>query len=89
VLLGSFQILDDGRPRLSPEGKPLYWRGILPRAKAEIVPGSWDVAGLRRTGSIDGTVPLPRALDGTIGAAARFLLRVHPPVRTHELDGHI
>src|SRR6266851_5488323 len=55
-MLGSFQVLDDGRPRLSPEGKPLYWRGIFPRAEAEIVPGSWDVAGLRGTGSFDWTV---------------------------------
>jgi len=55
-MLGSFQILDDGQPRLSPEGKALYWRGIFPRAEAEIVPGSWDVAGLRGTGSFDWTV---------------------------------
>jgi alkylation response protein AidB-like acyl-CoA dehydrogenase len=55
-MLGSFQILDDGRPRLSPEGKPLFWRGIFKRAEAEIVPGSWDVAGLRGTGSFDWTV---------------------------------
>src|SRR5437763_11982424 len=55
-MLGSFQILDDGRPRLSPEGKALYWRGVFPRAEAEIVPGSWDVAGLRGTGSFDWTV---------------------------------
>jgi indole-3-acetate monooxygenase len=55
-MLGSFQILDDGKPRLSPEGKPLYWRGVFPRAEAEIVPGSWDVTGLRGTGSFDWTV---------------------------------
>jgi alkylation response protein AidB-like acyl-CoA dehydrogenase len=55
-MLGSFQILDGGQPRLSPEGKPLYWRGVFARAEAEIVPGSWDVAGLRGTGSFDWTV---------------------------------
>ena len=55
-MLGSFQILDDGRPRLSPEGKPLFWRGVFRRAEAEIVAGSWDVAGLRGTGSFDWTV---------------------------------
>ena len=55
-MLGSFQILDDGRPRLSPEGKPLYWRGFFSRAEVEIVPGSWDVTGLRGTGSFDWTV---------------------------------
>jgi len=55
-MLGSFQILDDGKPRLSPEGKPLYWRGFFSRAEVEIVPGSWDVTGLRGTGSFDWTV---------------------------------
>ncbi|MGH7733363.1 MAG: acyl-CoA dehydrogenase family protein [Gemmatimonadales bacterium] len=55
-MLGSFQILDDGKPRLSPEGKPLYWRGVFPRAETETVPGSWDVTGLRGTGSFDWTV---------------------------------
>jgi alkylation response protein AidB-like acyl-CoA dehydrogenase len=55
-MLGSFQILDDGRPRRGPDGAALYWRGIFRRAEAEIVPGSWDVAGLRGTGSFDWTV---------------------------------
>jgi alkylation response protein AidB-like acyl-CoA dehydrogenase len=55
-MLGSFQVLDSGEPRLSPEGKPLYWRGVFSRTEAEIVPGSWDVAGLRGTGSFDWTV---------------------------------
>jgi len=55
-MLGSFQILDDGKPRLSPEGKPLYWRGFFSRAEVEIVPGSWDVTGLRGNGSFDWTV---------------------------------
>ena len=64
-MLGSFQIVDNdcptlvdprGRPRRRPDGKPLYWRGVFPRAEAEIVPGSWDVAGLRGTGSFDWTV---------------------------------
>jgi indole-3-acetate monooxygenase len=55
-MLGSFQILDDDRPRRGPDGAALYWRGIFTRAEAEIVPGSWDVAGLRGTGSFDWTV---------------------------------
>ena len=55
-MLGSFQILDDGKPRLSPEGRQLYWRGFFSRAEVEIVPGSWDVTGLRGTGSFDWTV---------------------------------
>ncbi len=55
-MLGSFQVLDDGRPRRRPDGTPLYWRGVFPRAEAETVAGSWDVAGLRGTGSFDWTV---------------------------------
>ncbi|MGH7031202.1 MAG: acyl-CoA dehydrogenase family protein, partial [Stellaceae bacterium] len=55
-MLGSFQVLDDGQPRRRADGTPLYWRGVFPRAQAEIVPGSWDVAGLRGTGSFDWTV---------------------------------
>jgi indole-3-acetate monooxygenase len=55
-MLGSFQILDDGQPRRRSDGGSLYWRGVFPRTEAEIVPGSWDVAGLRGTGSFDWTV---------------------------------
>lgn len=57
-MLGSFQVLDDGgrEPRRNPDGTPLFRRGIFHRAEAEIVPGSWDVAGLRGTGSFDWTV---------------------------------
>jgi indole-3-acetate monooxygenase len=55
-MLGSFQILDGGEPRRRPDGGSLYWRGVFPRREAEIVPGSWDVAGLRGTGSFDWTV---------------------------------
>jgi indole-3-acetate monooxygenase len=55
-MLGSFQILDDGEPRRRPDGGSLYWRGVFPREQATIVDGSWDVAGLRGTGSFDWTV---------------------------------
>jgi alkylation response protein AidB-like acyl-CoA dehydrogenase len=55
-MLGSFQILDGGEARRRPDGGSMYWRGVFPRAEAEIVPGSWDVAGLRGTGSFDWTV---------------------------------
>ena len=55
-MLGSFQILDDGAAARGPDGKPLYLRGVFPRAEATVVPGSWDVAGLRGTGSFDWTV---------------------------------
>lgn len=55
-MLGSFQILDDGQPRRRLDGGSLFWRGVFPRAEAEIVEGSWDVSGLRGTGSFDWTV---------------------------------
>jgi len=55
-MLGSFQILENGEPRRRPDGGSLYWRGVFPRAEATLVPGSWDVAGLRGTGSFDWTV---------------------------------
>jgi alkylation response protein AidB-like acyl-CoA dehydrogenase len=56
-MLGSFQVLDeDGQPRRRPDGGSLYWRGVFPREAATVVPGSWDVAGLRGTGSFDWTV---------------------------------
>ncbi|MBV8739164.1 MAG: acyl-CoA dehydrogenase family protein [Alphaproteobacteria bacterium] len=56
-MLGSFQVIDDnGQPRRHPDGASLYWRGVFARSEAEIVPGSWDVSGLRGTGSFDWTV---------------------------------
>jgi indole-3-acetate monooxygenase len=55
-MLGSFQILDGDQPRRRADGGSLYWRGVFPRAQAQVVPGSWDVAGLRGTGSFDWTV---------------------------------
>jgi alkylation response protein AidB-like acyl-CoA dehydrogenase len=55
-MLGSFQIFDGDAPRRSPDGTSIYWRGVFRRAEAQIVEGSWDVAGLRATGSFDWTV---------------------------------
>jgi indole-3-acetate monooxygenase len=55
-MLGSFEILDGGVPRRRADGGPLFMRGVFPRGEAEIVPDSWDVAGLRGTGSFDWTV---------------------------------
>src|SRR5256712_4701061 len=55
-MLASFQILDGGEPRRSPDGASVYWRGVFKRSEAQIVEGSWDVAGLRATGSFDWTV---------------------------------
>jgi indole-3-acetate monooxygenase len=55
-MLCSFQILDDGQPRQRPDDGGMFWRGLFRRAEAEIIEGSWDVAGLRGTGSFDWTV---------------------------------
>ena len=55
-MLGSFQILDGDQPRRSPDGASVYWRGVFQRSEAQIVEGSWDVSGLRATGSFDWTV---------------------------------
>ncbi len=55
-MLGSFQILDGDQPRRSPDGASVYWRGLFQRSEAQIVEGSWDVSGLRATGSFDWTV---------------------------------
>jgi alkylation response protein AidB-like acyl-CoA dehydrogenase len=55
-MLGSFQIMDNGEPRCGPDGKPLFFRGVFARSEATVLPGSWDVAGLRGTGSFDWTV---------------------------------
>ena len=74
-MLGSFQVLDDGdQPRRRPDGTPLYWRGIFARSEAEVVPGSWDVAGLRGTGSFDWTV------EGVFLPERRTVPHAHAPL---------
>ena len=55
-MLGSFQILDGSEPRRSPDGASVHWRGVFQRSEAQVVDGSWDVTGLRGTGSFDWTV---------------------------------
>lgn len=55
-MLGSFQILDGDQLRCNSDGSPAYWRGVFSRSEAQIVEGSWDVSGLRGTGSFDWTV---------------------------------
>ena len=55
-MLGSFQILDGDKPRRSPDGSSVHWRGLFARSEVQIVKGSWDVSGMRATGSFDWTV---------------------------------
>src|SRR5947199_10517426 len=55
-MLGSFQILDGDQPRRSPDGASVHWRRVFARSEGQIVEGSWEVAGLRATGSFDWTV---------------------------------
>lgn len=55
-MLGSFQILEDGEPRRHSDGTLAYWRGVFSRSEVQLVDGSWDVSGLRGTGSFDWTV---------------------------------
>jgi alkylation response protein AidB-like acyl-CoA dehydrogenase len=55
-MLASFQIFDGDQPRRSPDGSSVHWRGLFARSDAQIVEGSWDVAGMRATGSFDWTV---------------------------------
>jgi len=55
-MLGSFSILDNGEPRVGPTGAPGHWRGIFRKEEVNILPGTWDVAGLAGTGSFDWTV---------------------------------
>ncbi|ETX07732.1 MAG: hypothetical protein ETSY2_09520, partial [Candidatus Entotheonella gemina] len=55
-MLGSFRILDGDQPRQTPDGTSFFWRGVFARSEAEVVEGSWDVSGLRGTGSFDWTV---------------------------------
>jgi alkylation response protein AidB-like acyl-CoA dehydrogenase len=55
-MLGSFQILDGDQQRRSPDGASAYWRGVFPRAETHVIDGSWDVTGMRGTGSFDWTV---------------------------------
>ena len=55
-MLGSFQILDGDKPRVGPDGGALFWRGVFRKEETAVVPGSWDVTGMRGTGSFDWTV---------------------------------
>lgn len=51
-LLGGAVILDDGRPRLLPNGTPDHRMMVFPRAAVELI-DTWDAMGMRGTGSGD------------------------------------
>ena len=56
-MLASFQIQDgDGLRTRSSEDGGTYWRGVFRRDEVKVIPGTWDVTGMRGTGSFDWTV---------------------------------
>lgn len=52
-LYGAFVLHKDGKPELSPEGKPKQIWAFGPREKIQLKTGSWDVMGLKATASYD------------------------------------
>ncbi len=56
-MLASFHVLGSDGQKLRREADGgTFWRGVFRRDEVEVVPGSWDVTGLRATGSFDWTV---------------------------------
>ena len=54
-MIASFQILDNGTPRQRADGGTL-WRGVFHKRETETIPDTWNVSGLRGTGSFDWSV---------------------------------
>jgi alkylation response protein AidB-like acyl-CoA dehydrogenase len=54
-MVGSCQLYDGEAPRLNPDGSPDLWRVVFPKAECTVL-DTWDVIGLRGTGSHDWTV---------------------------------
>ena len=54
-MLGTFELVDGDRPRRNPDGTPVFMRGFFPAADCSVI-DSWDVTGLRGTGSHDWAV---------------------------------
>jgi indole-3-acetate monooxygenase len=54
-LVGCCQVFEGDEPRRNPDGTPALWRVVFPAADCTIL-DTWDVTGLRGTGSHDWTV---------------------------------
>jgi len=52
-MFGAFVLQQDGKPALSPEGRPQLVWAFAPRDKIRLKTESWDVMGLRATASYD------------------------------------
>jgi alkylation response protein AidB-like acyl-CoA dehydrogenase len=54
-MLANFEILDGDQPRQNPDGSPALYRGFFHSAEVTVI-DSWDMTGMRGTGSHDWTV---------------------------------
>jgi indole-3-acetate monooxygenase len=54
-MLANFEIVDGDQPRLNPDGTPALFRGFFRPSEVAIV-DTWDMTGMRGTGSHDWTV---------------------------------
>jgi alkylation response protein AidB-like acyl-CoA dehydrogenase len=54
-MLGNFEILDGDQLRQNPDGSPALYRGLFPSAETSVIE-TWDMTGMRGTGSHDWTV---------------------------------
>jgi alkylation response protein AidB-like acyl-CoA dehydrogenase len=54
-MLANFDILDGDRPRADPDGTPALYRGFFRPSECTII-DTWDMTGMRGTGSHDWTV---------------------------------
>jgi len=55
-MMANFDVLDGDPPRRNPDGTPALYRGFFEPAECTIVEDSWDMTGMRGTGSHDWSV---------------------------------